>query len=198
MSDEWEDRLTALAERQREAKAAGWAAFQAGELVIWVHGAPYVDPEYDSSAPVKTGGDQQAMAGEAPRADAGKADSGIEHQQEPDQLGAMLERMVQVDRQHGKVIFETEADAARFVADLKARYGDKVVHRIAAGETQVLAAGFPEVGERREIAQAIITAANSHESFGLGPVEAALARRYLQKQHEPEHARREPEHDLEL
>lgn len=195
MSDEWEDRL---AERQREAKVAGCAAFQAGEPVIWVHGAPYVDPGYDSSAPVEAGEDQQAMAGEAPRADPGKAGSGIKHQQEPDQLGAMLERMVRVDRQHGKVIFETEADAARFVVDLKARYGDKVVHRIAAGETQAFAADFPEVGERREIAQAIIAAANSHESFGLAPVEAALARRYLQKQHEPEHARQVPEHDLEL
>lgn len=188
MSDEWEDRLAELAERQREAKAAGWAAFQAGEPVIWIHGAPYVDPAHDSSEPVGTG--------KAGRPDA--TPSGSECQRKPDQLGAMLERMAQINQQQGQALFETEADAARFVVDLKVRYGDKVVHRIAAGETRALAADFPDAKQRREIAQAIIAAASSHASFGFDPRETALARRHLQKQHEPEHARREPEHDLEL
>lgn len=117
---------------------------------------------------------------------------------EPDRLTRTLGMMAQVQRQHGRVAFEFEDDAARFTIDLRDRYGENVIQQIAAGQTQALAVDFPEAEQRREIARAIIAAADSHESIGLTRREAALAREHLQersKDHDRSHDR---DHDLDL
>ena len=124
---------------------------------------------------------------------------GIEaHRHEPHRLARTLETMAQVNRQHGRVTFDYEDDAARFAIDLRGRYGERIVEQIAAGRTEALALDFPDPGKRREIAQAIIAAADSHESVGLSRREAALARERLQEQRDSVHERKSPDHDLEL
>lgn len=106
---------------------------------------------------------------------------GIDERQpyEADRLTRTLTAMAQVNRQHGRVTFEYEGDAARLTIDLKDRYGDNIVQRIASGDDRALAIDFPEASQRRDIARAIIAAADSHESIGLSRREAALARERL-------------------
>ena len=120
------------------------------------------------------------------------------HQHKSDRLTRTLGMMAQVNRQHGQVSFEYEDDAARFTADLKDRYGAHVVQQLASGETQALAVDFPDPGKRREIAQAIIAAAKSHESIGLTRREVALARERLQERSDDVHERRDRDYDLDL
>ncbi|MDQ1902794.1 relaxase/mobilization nuclease domain-containing protein [Paracoccus sp. WLY502] len=124
------------------------------------------------------------------------------HEREGDRLVRTLETLARVHRQHQRVEFEREDHAERFAQDLKERYGENVMEQIAGGDDRVLASDFPEPWQRREIARALVTAAESHESFGLSIRQAELAReRLLTREHSrerPQHELRRKDHDLDL
>ncbi|WP_306752759.1 hypothetical protein [Paracoccus actinidiae] len=113
-----------------------------------------------------------------------------------------LETLARVHRQHRRVEFEGEDHAERFARDLKGRYGEKVMEQIASGDDRALASDFPEVRQRREIARALVAAAESHESIGLSRRQAELAKeRLLAREHQhdrPQHELRRKDHDLDL
>lgn len=124
------------------------------------------------------------------------------HSRESDRLVRTLETLATVNRRHRRVEFEREDHAERFATDLKERYGETVMEQIAAGDDRALASDFPEAGPRREIAKALVAAAESHESMGLSRRQAELARERLlscEHQHErPQHELRRKDHDLDL
>uniref|UniRef100_UPI001304FBD5 hypothetical protein n=1 Tax=Paracoccus sp. SY TaxID=1330255 RepID=UPI001304FBD5 len=124
------------------------------------------------------------------------------HSRDSDRLVRTLETLATVHRRHGRVEFEREDHAERFAADLKERYGETVMAQIARGDDRALAADFPEAGQRREIAWALVAAAESHESFGLPRRQAELAKEWLlarEHQHErAQHELRRKDHDLDL
>lgn len=133
---------------------------------------------------------------------------GMEHAREPvhsrdsDRLVRTLETLARVHHQHRRVEFEREDHAERFAHDLKERYGEKVMEQIASGDDRALAADFPEARQRREIARALVAAAESHESIGLSRRQAELAKERLlsrERQHErPQHELRRKDFDLDL
>lgn len=124
------------------------------------------------------------------------------HQQDDDRLVRTLETLSRVHRQHRRVEFEGEDHAERFARDLKERYGERVMEQIASGDDRALASDFPEAGSRREIARALVAAAESHESIGLSRRQAELAReRLLAREHQhdrPQHELRRKNFDLDL
>ncbi|MGR3440045.1 MAG: relaxase/mobilization nuclease domain-containing protein [Paracoccus sp. (in: a-proteobacteria)] len=124
------------------------------------------------------------------------------HQPDDDRLVRTLETLATVHRRHGRVEFEREDHAERFATDLKARYGERIMAQIAQGDDQALAADFPEPVQRREIARALVAAAESHESLGLSRRQAELAReKLLAREHSretPQHELRGKDHDLDL
>ena len=124
------------------------------------------------------------------------------HEREGDRLVRTLETLAIVHRQHQRVEFEREDHAERFAQDLKERYGENVMEQIAGGDDRVLASDFPEPWQRREIARALVTAAESHESLGLSIRQAELAReRLLTREHQhkrPQHELHRKDHDLDL
>ena len=122
----------------------------------------------------------------------------IDHSHESDRLTRTLASLAAVHRQHGRVAFEHEDHAERFASDLKARYGETVMAQIAAGNDRALALDFPTARQRRDIAMALIAAAESHESLGLSMRQAELARERLKERERPEHEPRRKDHDLEM
>lgn len=122
----------------------------------------------------------------------------IDHSHEKDRLTRTLESLAEVHRQHGRVEFEHEDHAERFASDLKERYGEKVIAQIAAGDDRALALDFPEAGQRREMARALVAAAETHESIGLTTRQAQLAKERLHERETLEHELRRKDHDLEL
>ena len=124
------------------------------------------------------------------------------HSRESDRLVRTLETLARVHRQHSRVEFEQEDHAERFAHDLKERYGETVMEQIASGDDRALAADFPEARPRREIARALVAAAESHESMGLSRRQAEMARERLLSrghQHErPQHELRRKDFDLDL
>ena len=122
----------------------------------------------------------------------------IDHTHEKDRLTRTLESLAEVHRQHGRVEFEHEDHAERFASDLKERYGEKVIAQIAAGDDRALALDFPEAGQRRDMARALVAAAETHESIGLTTRQAQLAKERLHERETPEHELRRKDHDLEL
>lgn len=122
----------------------------------------------------------------------------IDHAHENDRLTRTLESLAAVHREHGRVEFEHEDHAERFATDLKERYGEKVIEQIASGDDRALALDFPEAGQRRDIAKALVAAAESHESIGLTMRQAEHAKERLHERDEPQHELRRKDHDLEL
>ena len=122
----------------------------------------------------------------------------IEQGHSNDRLTRTLEILALTHRQHGRVAFEQEDHAERFAIDLKQRYGETVIEQIAAGDDRALALDFPKAEQRREIAQALVAAAQSHESIGLSMREAQLAKERLLEREEPKHELRRDDHGLEL
>ncbi|WP_207101485.1 relaxase/mobilization nuclease domain-containing protein [Paracoccus shandongensis] len=124
------------------------------------------------------------------------------HSRDSDRLVRTLETLARVHHQHRRVAFEREDHAERFAADLKERYGERVMAQIAAGDDRALASDFPEARQRREIARALVAAAESHESMGLSRRQTELAReRLLARGHHherPQHELRRKDHDLDL
>lgn len=117
---------------------------------------------------------------------------------ENDRLIRTLASLAEVHRAHGRVEFQHEDHAERFATDLKERYGEKVMERIAAGDDRALALDFPEAGQRRDIAKALVAAAETHESMGLTTRQADLAKERLQEREASAHELRRKDHDLEL
>ena len=122
----------------------------------------------------------------------------IDHSHDNDRLTRTLESLAAVHREHGRVEFEHEDHAERFASDLKERYGEKVIEQIASGDDRALALDFPEPGQRRDIAKALVAAAESHESIGLTMRQAELAKERLHERDTPEHELRRKDHDFEL
>lgn len=122
----------------------------------------------------------------------------IDHGHENDRLTRTLESLAAVHRQNGRVEFEHEDHAQRFATDLKERYGENVMERVAAGDDRALALDFPEAGQRREIAKALVATAETHESMGLTTRQAELAKERLHERETPAHELRRKDQDLEL
>jgi type IV secretion system T-DNA border endonuclease VirD2 len=124
------------------------------------------------------------------------------HSHESDRLVRTLETLARVHRQHRRVEFEGEDHAERFARDLKGRYGETVMEQIASGDDRALASDFPDALQRREIARALVAAAESHESIGLSRRQAELAKeRLLAREHQHErapHELRRKDFDLDL
>ena len=89
-------------------------------------------------------------------------------------LGAMSESL----RETGAVAFQNDDHAARFASDLRARYGDDLMARLAQGDDRALALDIPDPAERRTAARAVVAAAEHHEGMGmtLGQAQEAKAR----------------------
>ncbi|MGN7870782.1 relaxase/mobilization nuclease domain-containing protein [Paracoccus sp. 22332] len=130
----------------------------------------------------------------------GMASERTAHQQDDDRLVRTLETLATVHHRHGRVEFEREDHAERFATDLKERYGETVMAQIARGDDRALASDFPEPVQRREIARALVAAAESHESIGLSLREAMQARERLNEHRREQipHELGRKEHDLDL
>lgn len=100
-----------------------------------------------------------------------------------DDLRKTLATMAQVEARHGQVRFESEADALQLAEDMKARYGETIVKDLAQGRTEALAKDFADAGQRTKIADAVVSAAVTHEAFGLSPREAEAAQARLRAEH---------------
>ena len=85
-------------------------------------------------------------------------------------------RIMQAD---GKVEFRGDAHAERFAEELGVRYGEGVMEELASGRTEAIARDVEDVDERWWIARAMVSAAKSHEAFGLTLREAREAERRL-------------------
>lgn len=112
-----------------------------------------------------------------------------------DRLTRTLSSMVQGLAQGQDLRFGHEEQAARFASDLKERYGNDVVHRIAQGDDRALAVDFPDAGKRRDVALSIISAAKAHQSLGLTLREAEQAEVRLRERDTPTQDRKHERDD---
>lgn len=122
---------------------------------------------------------------------------GTSHQPD-DRLQRTLEAMAETHRQHGEVRFAHDDHAGRLAQDLKSRYGETVLERLVEGDDSALSPDFPATGRRRAVAEAILSAAETHESVGLSLREIRRAREQLHERDGPEHKTRRRDSDLEL
>ena len=99
---------------------------------------------------------------------------------EQDPLLSTLHKMVAFQTQQEPVSFRTEEQAGAFGADLRARYGEKVLEDIAQGRTEALAKDFAEPSAREAAAKAILFAAKEHPALGVTVQEAERAERRLE------------------
>lgn len=104
---------------------------------------------------------------------------GIQIEAEAAQLRSTLQAMVRIVATRGQVTFESEADALKLAENLKARYGAAIIKDLARGHTDALTRDFEDAALRVGIARAIVSAAITHEPFGLTQGEARLAHQRL-------------------
>ncbi len=102
-----------------------------------------------------------------------------------DRLIRTLANMADGVAQGQDLQFGHEDQAARFTSDLKDRYGDDVVRRIAQGDDRALAVDFPEADKRRDVALSIMSAARSHQSLGITLRDAELGFERLKERDAP-------------
>ncbi|SOC20380.1 hypothetical protein [Rhodobacter maris] len=95
-------------------------------------------------------------------------------------LLSTLQKMAEFQTQQEPVSFRTEEQAGAFGADLRARYGEKVLEDIAQGRTEALAKDFAEPSAREAAAKAILFAAKEHPALGVTVQEAERAERRLE------------------
>ena len=107
-----------------------------------------------------------------------------------DRLTRTLSSMAQGVAQGQELRFGHEDQAARFASDLKDRYGDDVVRRIAQGDDRALAVDFPEAEKRKDVALSILSAARNHQSLGITLREAELGAERLTERDDPTRAQR--------
>lgn len=81
--------------------------------------------------------------------------------------------------------FGHEEQAERFTNDLKERYGDDLVRRIAQGDDRALAVDFPDADKRRDVALSIMSTAKNHQSLGITLREAEAAEVRLKERETP-------------
>lgn len=115
-----------------------------------------------------------------------------------ERLVRTLGSMAAVLEHKGKVEFENDDHAGRMAEDLKARYGQNVIERIAAGDDRAFATDFPDAAKRRSVARAVVAAAQSHESIGLSLREAERAKEHLAERQELEISHHRRDQDLDL
>jgi len=115
---------------------------------------------------------------------------------ELDPLLSTLHKMAAFQTQQEPVSFRTEEQAGAFGADLRARYGDKVLEDIAQGRTEALAKDFAEPSAREAAAKAILFAAKEHPALGVTVQEAERAERRLESDR-AEHTQPAPIRKLE-
>ena len=104
-----------------------------------------------------------------------------------DRLTRTLSSMAQGASQGQDLQFGHEEQAERFTNDLKERYGDDVVRRIAQGDDRALAVDFPDADRRRDVALSIMSAAKNHQSLGITLREAEAAEVRLKERDTPSH-----------
>ena len=104
-----------------------------------------------------------------------------------DRLTRTLSSMAQGASQGQDLQFSHEEQAERFTNDLKERYGDDVVRRIAQGDDRALAVDFPDADRRRDVALSIMSAAKNHQSLGITLREAEEAEVRLKERDTPSH-----------
>lgn len=86
---------------------------------------------------------------------------------ENDRLVRTLRSMGRIMQSDGKVEFRGDAHAERFAEELRQRYGDEVVAKLASGRTEMLVRDVEDDEERRWIARAVVSVAKSHVAIGL-------------------------------
>lgn len=94
-------------------------------------------------------------------------DHALEPPRENDRLSRTLQQMSHALKQDGQVAFQSDDHAGRFARDLTKRYGEDLMARLAKGDDRALALDIPDPAQRRDIARAIISAAEQHESMGI-------------------------------
>ena len=104
-----------------------------------------------------------------------------------DRLTRTLSSMGQGIAQNQQLQFGHDDQVARFASDLKERYGDGIVRRIASGDDRALAVDFPDADKRRNVALSIMAVAKSHEGFGLSMREVERAEDRLKESAHPTH-----------
>lgn len=104
-----------------------------------------------------------------------------------DRLTRTLSSMAAGVAQGQDLQFGHEDQAARFASDLKDRYGDDVVRRIAQGDDRALAVDFPEADKRKDVALSIMSAARNHQSLGIMLRDAEVGIGRLKERDTPTH-----------
>ncbi|MDS9469612.1 relaxase/mobilization nuclease domain-containing protein [Paracoccus sp. MBLB3053] len=107
-------------------------------------------------------------------------DRALEPRREHDRMSRTLQTMAQALKQDGQVAFQSDDHAGRFAKDLRQRYGEDLMARLVKGDDRALALDIPDPAQRRDIARAIITAAEQHESMGMSLKQVQEAKMRLQ------------------
>jgi len=107
-------------------------------------------------------------------------DRSFETRRDNDRLSRTLQAMSQALKQDGQLAFQSDEQAGRFAKDLSQRYGGDLMARLAKGDDRALAIDIPDPAQRRDIARAIIAAAEEHESMGMGLKQVQVAKARLQ------------------
>ena len=107
-------------------------------------------------------------------------DRSLEQRTGTDRLTRVLTAMSESMRQSQSVEFCNDEHAERFARDLKERYGENLMERLAKGDDRALAIDIRDGNERRAAARAIVAAAERHESIGMSLTQVREARARLQ------------------
>jgi type IV secretion system T-DNA border endonuclease VirD2 len=96
-------------------------------------------------------------------------DHAVTHEAVPknERLVRTLRSMGRILQAEGKIEFRDDAHAERFAAELRQRYGERVVAELASGRTDALARDVEGDEERQWIAHAVVSAAKAHSGLGL-------------------------------
>ena len=112
-------------------------------------------------------------------------DRSLERRAENDRVTRALSAMSDSLREHGKVEFRNNDHAARFAKDLKERYGDDLMQRLAQGDDRALAKDIPDARQRQAVVQAITSAAERHESMGMSQRQVQQAKEHFKERDAP-------------
>ncbi|ARC37336.1 hypothetical protein A6J80_14010 [Paracoccus yeei] len=91
----------------------------------------------------------------------------LERRPESDRLTRALGAIAESLSAHGTVAFQSDEHAARFARDLKDRYGEDLMARLAQGDDRALAIDIPDPKDHQAAVRATAAAAERHESIGM-------------------------------
>ena len=153
----------AVAERMTQGAANAWQerAWTRQDLLAV---AAQQRLDLDSDAGRRTAAD---LVGGFYAATARLVERSVERRAESDRLMRTLGAMAESLRDHGTVAFQSDAHAARFARDLKDRYGEDLMARLAQGDDRALALDIPDPKDRQAAVRATAAAAERHESIGM-------------------------------